>query len=68
MSPSGKAVDFDSAIRRFESCHPSLLKIKKSVAIKRVVLNLGKLHNEYNYYRFTNLIQIELLWKLKFNL
>jgi hypothetical protein len=26
------------------------------------------LHNEYNYYRFTNLIQIELLWKLKFNL
>ena len=23
MSPSGKAVDFDSAIRRFESCHPS---------------------------------------------
>ena len=26
MSPSGKAVDFDSAIRRFESCHPSLNK------------------------------------------
>ena len=24
VSPSGKAVDFDSAIRRFESCHPSL--------------------------------------------
>jgi hypothetical protein len=23
VSPSGKAVDFDSAIRRFESCHPS---------------------------------------------
>ena len=23
MSPSGKAVDFDSAIRRFESCYPS---------------------------------------------
>ena len=22
VSPSGKAVDFDSAIRRFESCHP----------------------------------------------
>ena len=27
MSPSGKAVDFDSAIRRFESCHPSIEKI-----------------------------------------
>lgn len=23
MSPSGKAPDFDSGIRRFESCHPS---------------------------------------------
>ena len=23
VSPSGKAADFDSAIRRFESCHPS---------------------------------------------
>ena len=23
MSPSGKALDFDSSIRRFESCHPS---------------------------------------------
>ena len=26
VSPSGKAVDFDSAIRRFESCHPSLYR------------------------------------------
>ena len=25
MSPSGKAPDFDSGIRRFESCHPSHL-------------------------------------------
>ena len=23
MSPSGKAMDFDSITRRFESCHPS---------------------------------------------
>ena len=23
VSPSGKALDFDSSIRRFESCHPS---------------------------------------------
>ena len=23
MSPSGKAPDFDSGMRRFESCHPS---------------------------------------------
>ena len=23
MSPSGKATDFDSVMRRFESCHPS---------------------------------------------
>ena len=27
MSPSGKAPDFDSGIRRFESCHPSHFKI-----------------------------------------
>ena len=26
MSPSGKAPDFDSGIRRFESCHPSHFK------------------------------------------
>ena len=26
MSPSGKAPDFDSGIRRFESCHPSQVK------------------------------------------
>ena len=25
MSPSGKAPDFDSGIRRFKSCHPSHL-------------------------------------------
>ena len=23
VSPSGKALDFDSSIRRFKSCHPS---------------------------------------------
>ena len=28
MSPSGKAPDFDSGIRRFESCHPSQVKEK----------------------------------------
>ena len=27
MSPSGKALDFDSSMRRFESCHPSHLII-----------------------------------------
>jgi photosystem II protein len=29
VSPSGKAVDFDSAIRRFESCHPSISVLLK---------------------------------------
>ena len=28
MSPSGKATDFDSVMRRFESCHPSHLNNK----------------------------------------
>ena len=28
MSPSGKAPDFDSGIRRFESCHPSQIMIR----------------------------------------
>ena len=27
VSPSGKALDFDSSIRRFKSCHPSQLNI-----------------------------------------
>ena len=29
MSPSGKAPDFDSGIRRFESCHPSQKAAKR---------------------------------------
>ena len=29
MSPSGKAPDFDSGIRRFKSCHPSQLNLSK---------------------------------------
>ena len=31
VSPSGKAVDFDSAIRRFESCHPSNLELNTNL-------------------------------------
>ena len=27
VSPSGKALDFDSSIRKFESCHPSHLRL-----------------------------------------
>ena len=32
MSPSGKAPDFDSGIRRFESCHPSQISKYGSLA------------------------------------
>jgi hypothetical protein len=31
MSPSGKAPDFDSGIRRFESCHPSHIRTHKLI-------------------------------------
>ena len=31
MSPSGKAPDFDSGIRRFESCHPSQVGAKSAL-------------------------------------
>ena len=31
ISPSGKAIDFDSVMRRFESCHPSHLWFTSSV-------------------------------------
>ncbi len=31
VSPSGKALDFDSSIRRFESCHPSQDPLAQSV-------------------------------------
>ncbi len=35
MSPSGKATDFDSVIRRFESSHPSLQNtFKKSMSVE----------------------------------
>ena len=30
MSPSGKAPDFDSGIRRFEPCHPSHLRMRRN--------------------------------------
>lgn len=31
MSPSGKAPDFDSGIRRFESCHPSHVGARRAL-------------------------------------
>ena len=31
VSPSGKATDFDSVTRRFESCHPSQIRPASSV-------------------------------------
>ena len=38
MSPSGKATDFDSVIRRFESSHPSFIKniVKKYDMIAKI--------------------------------
>ena len=38
VSPSGKAVDFDSAIRRFESCHPSYIKFYNLITTFLLVL------------------------------
>ena len=37
VSPSGKALDFDSSIRKFESCHPS-----QSVNTKRSISSVGR--------------------------
>ena len=37
VQPSGKAIDFDSIIRRFESCHPSQLKTHESLGCRQVV-------------------------------
>lgn len=34
MSPSGKAIDFDSVIRRFESSHPSSLYRRKNMTVQ----------------------------------
>jgi hypothetical protein len=38
-------VDFDPAIRRFESCHPSYFKRIKKFNNEKVVFNLQNLHN-----------------------
>jgi photosystem II protein len=38
VSPSGKAVDFDSAIRRFESCHPSFNKNYRLLKLEEFTL------------------------------
>jgi hypothetical protein len=38
VSPSGKAADFDSAIRRFKSCHPSFSVLSQKFKTKKVVL------------------------------
>ena len=37
MSPSGKATDFDSVMRRFESCHPSQRSFSEDTAPHRPV-------------------------------
>ena len=42
MSPSGKAPDFDSGIRRFKSCHPSQ-KLSDDVSCRSVYDPLAQL-------------------------
>ena len=40
MSPSGKAMDFDSIMRRFESCHPSQLGLLAQ-SVEHMTFNHG---------------------------
>ena len=41
MSPSGKAMDFDSIMRRFESCHPSHLPGLLAQSVEHMTFNHG---------------------------
>ena len=41
MSSSGKTADFDSAMRRFDPCHPSHFKPNLGFSMKRIVLVSG---------------------------
>ena len=49
VSPSGKAQDFDSCIRRFKSCHPSQTKTY-IVFIRKQFLSLNKYKFLFNYF------------------
>ena len=42
MSPSGKAPDFDSGIRRFESCHPSHVRRRLLHSASAVFVSAAK--------------------------
>ena len=42
MSPSGKAPDFDSGIRRFESCHPSHVGRRQLHSVSAVSVRAAK--------------------------
>ena len=41
MSPSGKAQDFDSCIRRFEPCHPSHICGSLAQLVEHMTFNHG---------------------------
>ena len=41
ISPSGKATDFDSVIRRFESCYPSQKLDLLAQSVEHVTFNHG---------------------------
>ena len=61
MSPSGKAPDFDSGTRRFESGHPSQKKARASVlfsvifALRRVLLLRSDIRLTPSGIRFASL-------------
>ena len=61
MSPSGKALDFDSSIRQFKSGHPSQKKARASVlfsvifALRRVLLLRSDIRLTPSDIRFASL-------------
>ena len=71
MSPSGKAPDFDSGIRRFKSCHPShndpLAQLAEQLPFKQWVRSsnlrrvttkrLGKREFPGRFRRFMNIFK-----------
>ena len=60
VSPSGKALDFDSSIRRFESCHPSQKRTHKAYllpVIRLAKIKYGSLAQAVEHMTFNHVVR-----------
>ena len=64
VSPSGKARDFDSRIRRFKSCHPSQISGPLAQSAEHVTFNHGVPGSNLGWITMSNLLIHLVLYKV----